>query len=520
MFDYSRAVTILHEIPPLSWLISLSEKPRILVGNKVEVSNTDGNVYIADGCWDGDFNKRDFATAVNFFGSGLVAGNDSILFCAATHTLESLYVHCRNDNWIVSNSLSFLVRYSSLSLDPSQNVFKRAHTLLNGVRSYEKKIYQKDEDTIYRLAYCNFTIADGVIRTFDKAHPPRFPDFESYKTYLLDVLRRLRDNANAESRLTKYTPLTTLSSGYDSAACASLGITIGCETALTLRSGRTNVIDSGKNVADALGLRCIEKDRTKPSSTTDDYVEAQFIAAFDPGDFVLHVFAQEFRDSLILTGHHGGGVWTFLRPPNDELKSADPSGMGLYEFRLRNNCIFVAVPFIGAASHPDLYAITHSAEMAPYRMGVFYDRPIPRRIAEEAGVPRKDFGQKKKAANTSFWLGERMISPEAERSIEAFVSRQTGPLFWVEDRTLRVIQYVLDFFMNWSQNKGEPSLPGVGSAKRVARFALRWTFPRYQKTFGYRKFNSYVLIWALQKTGRDYPEASEVGTGSKSLQDA
>jgi hypothetical protein len=36
--------------------------------------------------------------------------------------------------------------------------------------------------------------------------------------------------------------------------------------------------------------------------------------------------------------------------------------------------------------------------MAPWRLGVLYDRPIPRRIAEEAGVPREYFGQKKMAS--------------------------------------------------------------------------------------------------------------------------
>ena len=33
--------------------------------------------------------------------------------------------------------------------------------------------------------------------------------------------------------------------------------------------------------------------------------------------------------------------------------------------------------------------------MAPWRLGNDYDRPIPRRIAESAGVPRAAFGQRK-----------------------------------------------------------------------------------------------------------------------------
>ena len=38
--------------------------------------------------------------------------------------------------------------------------------------------------------------------------------------------------------------------------------------------------------------------------------------------------------------------------------------------------------------------------MEPWRVHTNYDRPIPRRIAEEAGVPRELFGNKKRAAAT------------------------------------------------------------------------------------------------------------------------
>lgn len=41
--------------------------------------------------------------------------------------------------------------------------------------------------------------------------------------------------------------------------------------------------------------------------------------------------------------------------------------------------------------------ISLSDEMSPWRLGTTYDRPIPRRIVEEAGVEREAFGQHKKA---------------------------------------------------------------------------------------------------------------------------
>ena len=36
--------------------------------------------------------------------------------------------------------------------------------------------------------------------------------------------------------------------------------------------------------------------------------------------------------------------------------------------------------------------------MRPWSVADFYDRTIPRRIAEEAGIPRSDFGRVKKGA--------------------------------------------------------------------------------------------------------------------------
>ena len=65
------------------------------------------------------------------------------------------------------------------------------------------------------------------------------------------------------------------------------------------------------------------------------------------------------------------------------------------EWRLVVGLIHLPLPYIGARRKPDIVEITESSEMDPWRLGTEYDRPIPRRIAEEAGVPRQLFGQSK-----------------------------------------------------------------------------------------------------------------------------
>jgi len=84
----------------------------------------------------------------------------------------------------------------------------------------------------------------------------------------------------------------------------------------------------------------------------------------------------------------------------ERTKRGDASGGGLCEFRLRTGHVSLVVPMIGALRHRDLFAITVSDDMAFWRVGGTYDRPIPRHIAEEAGVPRDLLGQEPLASRS------------------------------------------------------------------------------------------------------------------------
>jgi hypothetical protein len=75
----------------------------------------------------------------------------------------------------------------------------------------------------------------------------------------------------------------------------------------------------------------------------------------------------------------------------------DVSGLNLSEIRLAAGFFNLAVPFIHGRNMADITAISSSSEMSPWSLHQDYDRPIPRRIAESAGVPRTLFGQRKRA---------------------------------------------------------------------------------------------------------------------------
>ena len=78
----------------------------------------------------------------------------------------------------------------------------------------------------------------------------------------------------------------------------------------------------------------------------------------------------------------------------------------------------VAIPYIGARNREDILRITESDEMQPWCLGTPYDRPIPRRIAETAGVPRDLFGQIKMATTI---ISPRPCMPVNEVLHEEFI---------------------------------------------------------------------------------------------------
>jgi len=100
-----------------------------------------------------------------------------------------------------------------------------------------------------------------------------------------------------------------------------------------------------------------------------------------------------------------------------------------------------------------------SEEMQPWSIGGDYDKPFPRRIAEEMGVPRELFGQRKMASghdhlHTSpsvkghedyarFLKEVGLLKLNKDRKFKFELTAFTPHFFhWGIDRTMR--RYVLD----------------------------------------------------------------------------
>ena len=232
--------------------------------------------------------------------------------------------------------------------------------------------------------------------------------------------------------------------------CNALAAQAGWKDAVTL----TVPGDDGTVVAEHLGLSSLgfgKSDwRALPGTP-----EAEFAATAVNGVMIrLAAMEPQLGGTLCISGSFGGQVWSptragithrWARPGITDMESES-----LWEFQLRAGIIF-AFPAAFAAVHWDrLLEISTSGAMAPWSVGGEYDRPIPRRIAEQAGVPRALFGMIKMAnshvkpqhflarTRSDFitFLKQSGAPPEFAQG-KAKVTSNVYLFHWAMDRTMR-----------------------------------------------------------------------------------
>lgn len=395
-----------------AWLIVITaDDISIQSGNGVEF----GDAFFAEGAWAGPFTGLGLRSSPFRCGSGALIEHDEVILCAPTHSVEAIYCFSQGSRVIASNSLQLIVAREQTAFPPNlAKVRSRARTLKAGRADYDRALYETESGTMRRFAFGTVRVSRANLNLREE-HPTAFADFKHYREYrdhLLTTLRQLVDNAQNRHRRKPYDRVvTTVSSGYDSAACAALGKQLGAQEAVTLTTGRGDIADSGKDVSNALGLLCHEYERFGSGLTVRDgqseyahYLDASHLGA-EHSDFLATInttedlffssFSPHLANAVVLTGFHGDKAWDMRCSSGPNVARGDNSGSGLDEFRKRIGFVNVPVPYIGVERHAELASICESDDMAEYRVGGPYDRPLPRRIAEESGVPRKAFGFKK-----------------------------------------------------------------------------------------------------------------------------
>jgi hypothetical protein len=391
--------------PRLAWCAKIQKyEDTVTVRHGPWVETRDDCFF--EGAWDGSFEDFRFDEAVTFTGTGGRLANGSILFSSPTHMLDRIQSIRVEDEIFVSNS--FTCSLVQAGFEPDINHPNYFFDFLNhfraGISETEKRIWVDDKYYVNLHDCVNIVVnSDLTIKRLTKNTPRQPADYTDYVSFLEQTAKRIINNAMHPARKKTFRPVTTISQGYDSTAVSVLASRAGCPEAVTLRKSGSAfgyVDDSGTVIADHLGLQTTEYERHDFFSIKGLPESEFYLNPFTMGDKSLIVMEDQLEGALLMTGRPGGYLWTtvkfeihpYLKSPVDSAMS----GAVLGEFRLRAGFIHLPLPYSGALNAQAIYDITMSREMIPWRIGGFYDRPIARRIIEEAGVPRELFGFHKK----------------------------------------------------------------------------------------------------------------------------
>ncbi len=408
-------------LPPLAWVATIAPGSNALAvrhGSLVETSERG----FFEGAWAGDLGvwRPDLDEAV--FGSGATIVADEACFVSSLATTDYLfYAVSEREGFRIANSLPLLLAAMGDRLEPLFRGYAEINdTIMLGVARQERVIPTR-AGSVRRLMTNNLLVGrDGHPREVAKPMPPHFPGYAAYAEYLRTSYERLAANARDPRRRRSMRIYSTQSRGYDSTAINALAAQTGVDGVFTVTHGKVGdfadnkkqrqVTDDGTQIAAILGIGPVIP------------LERRAFERGFPDEVLYHAGIHECADAnlkqatehmvapaLLLTGTLGElwytracWPWTQDLHVNDALPRVDLGTHGLGEVRLRAGFVQVAVPYIGNRQRADVVAITESAEMAPWRLSNRYDRPIPRRLAEEAGVPRELFGQVKVGSTVEF----------------------------------------------------------------------------------------------------------------------
>ena len=433
--------------PKLAWVARLTPDTDTVVvyhGPRVEV----GDEWAVEAVWAGNFAAGDFDRTDLVFGTGVRCRDDRVVFVSSGTVLDRLCYAQQADSWYISNSLPALLAVTGLSLRDDYSKYEQdLSTICLGLGSYNRVIPAGQGEI--RLAYFNNLIYDGegVTETPKPDTAPHFDTFSVYRRYLTETAKSLAANMNDPARRRQVTPLVTVSSGYDASVAGVIAREAGCREAVTIRKATSlwRGSDSGEEIARCLGLACKTYERTARRYPLEESIWSQ---VGRPGIMNWSLFDYAEPLCVLFTGCHGDKVWTRSgKRLSDPFEMPSLGELGISEFRLIKGFFHCAVPYWGMRHVEQIRSIGRSCEMDAWTLDNDYDRPIPRRIVEEAGVPREAFGRRKK--NTSHEAGFLWpYSPESQGRFKAFL--HTRGLEAPAPLTVRLYRWIawFDAFFN------------------------------------------------------------------------
>ena len=414
----------------LAWIAQVEANTGLHLrhGTAVEIQDR----FFAAGLWGGDFAPGDLLARPSLFGSGGQVLADAVGFASPIATTDWLFDAVRSGVVYVSNSLPLLLSAIGDRLDPGRADYAVINeSMCEGILDYSDTLPTRD-GTVRRHLHRNLIVRGGEAVVQAKPLPPRFADFAEYRAMLHEAAAALVRNARDPARRQPMPIYSVQSRGYDSTACNAVLAGYGVDTVFTITEGRgmhayadrdrtSQTNDDGTEIAQALGLNVVGLSRRGFERPVEN--ELLFWAGIHR-NFDLHFIG--IHDAIraraapgqpvVLSGGVFGEVWNtsqsglqrFTRRyrsghvEDDTLKVRVLAHYGLSEVQLDIGYIQLNLAYVGARHLPDIIRISNSDAMAPWRCVPGYDRPIARRLAEEAGVRREMFGQVKMGTVADF----------------------------------------------------------------------------------------------------------------------
>jgi hypothetical protein len=385
-------------LPRLAWCARVHRGDDVAEVHHGPWVETFGDGFV-EGAWSGPFNGAGPVEADHLIGTAGRAGPDRIVFYSATNLVDRIHTVEVGDDLYASNSMAFLLQITGDATD-----LRYLHYVRDRLRQQHAGIMQpvKTLPTARgrRIAlhdHCNLSVDRALsIRRIEKPETPASSDYGEYVGRLEGMIAAIVANAADSMRKhARYRPVVTLSRGYDCNALAVLLRRHGAREAVTF----ARPDDDGTEVGERLGYTVTRYDRLGFRSLRGG-VEAEFLAIPWGSDVVMATCQAQLEGAMLVTGRPGDLLLSTKAPAAPGLYGAriNPlAGASLTEFRLRVGFLQLA-PFYHGALHPgSIHRISVSPAMTPWSIGGYYDRPIARRILEEAGISRELFGQHKAA---------------------------------------------------------------------------------------------------------------------------
>ena len=495
-------------VPCLAWLASVNSSTgecRIEHGRLIEARER----FFVEGVWPGPFQDGNFDRCETFFGSGAVKrSDDEIAFIPSSATVDFLYYSVTAERVFCSNSLPYLLAACDDKLDEFNPEYSRINnSIVKGIDNYEQKIPTR-RGNVGRLMYYNLVVKGGMVRQEAKPLPPVFDSFEQYRSYFSDILTRIIQNARDPDRSVQLKVLSTQSTGYDSTAINAIARDSGVDLALSISEPKERLnyfrrkqelnrpSDSGEEICRQLGIKMASIDR-RYFLKDPNFEKLYWAGVHCCEDMNLHEVCKYVEKGAVLLTGQLGEMWynasstpsDRLRMVNDQLEKWDLSGASLSEARLHIGYVHAPAPYIGARSRKSIFALTHSESMRNWSIGGTYDRPIPRRLAEEAGVPRHLFGQVKLATVVELLPPYLPHGSLLRKEFSSYVKRKRGPLALMQMRLLPKINSAV-VKLQWRIGRLPPWLLLGKLVNRIPMLG--------------RRFNSVLYAYCVNKTARAY----------------